>query len=88
MKKQFPSIRIHLILFAIILVSQGCEPSDTEREEAYDAGWDTAYNERCHKIEPPLMIPSQYDDSKNKGILVGEYRSGYADAMADPNLCK
>jgi hypothetical protein len=88
MKKQFSSIRIHLILFAIILVSQGCKPSDTEREEAYDAGWDTAYNERCHKIEPPLMIPSQYDDSKNKGILVGEYRSGYADAMADPNLCK
>jgi len=47
-----------------------------------------AYNERCHKIEPPLKIPSQYDDSMDKGILVGEYRSGYADAMADPNLCK
>jgi hypothetical protein len=87
MKKQIPSI-IHLILFAIILASLGCEPSDTEREEAYNAGWNMAYNERCHKIEPPLKMPAQYDDSMKKGILVGEYRSGYADAMADPNLCK
>ena len=88
MKKQIPSIHIHFILFAIILISLGCEPSDTEREEAYNAGWDMAYNERCHKIEPPLMMPAEYDDSENKGILVGEYRSGYADAMADPYLCK
>ena len=72
----------------MILASLGCRPSDEDRDEAYDAGWDTAYNERCLKIEPPLMIPTEYDDSKKKGVLVSEYRNGYADAMADPSLCK
>lgn len=65
-----------------------CGPSDSLKDEAYDAGWRSAYNERCHNIAPPLMIPSKYDDSTGNGEVVSVYRAGIADAVADRNLCR
>ena len=65
----------------------GCDPSDSLKEEAYESGWNSIYMERCMGIEKPLMIPDKYDDSEGSGILVDCYRSGAADAYADPNLC-
>jgi hypothetical protein len=35
-----------------------------------------------------MMIPKKYDDSNGSGELVSYYRSGIADAEADPNLCR
>lgn len=82
-------MRLEAALFVtlILAVLTGCGPSDSLKDEAYDSGWDNAYNEKCHKIEPPLMIPSQFDDSTSKGELVSYYRSGYTEALADPELC-
>ena len=81
-----------LVIILILVFLSGCRPSDgtsdSLKDEAYDSGWDSAYNERCHKTEPPLMIPSQFDDSTSDGELVSYYRSGYAEAHADPDLCK
>lgn len=75
------------IIFFFAIIIAGCGPSESLREEAYDAGWNSAYNERCRNIDPPLMMPSKYDDSTGSGELVGHYRAGIADAKADPNLC-
>lgn len=77
-----------LLVTSVLTFLTGCGPSDSLKDEAYDSGWDSAYDERCHKTEPPLMIPSQFDDSTSDGELVSYYRSGYAEALADRDLCK
>lgn len=77
-------------VIAILIIgvcSIGCGPSEALQEEAYDAGWNSAWNELCRDVEPPLMMPSKYDDSMGSGELVGYYRAGIADAKANPNLC-
>ena len=69
-------------LFIIALLLAGCginEPSDEMKEAAYGAGYEIGYAEVCLKQPGPLMIPSDYDDSKGSGILVGNYRAGWAD---------
>lgn len=75
-------------LAVLCFCSTGCGPNQAKLDEAYNAGWRSIYNERCQGIEQPLMMPSQYDDSKGSGKLVAAYRAGIADAEADPNLCK
>lgn len=70
------------------IYATGCGPSQAKLDEAYEAGWTSIYNERCRGIEQPLMMPSQYDDSKGSGKLVSAYRAGIADANVDPNLCR
>ena len=81
------SIQVLLVASLTVLLS-ACGPSDSEKDEAYEAGWESIYNERCRGIAQPMMIPSKYDDSTGRGELVNYYRSGVADAEADPNLCK
>lgn len=76
------------ILVAAAILFGACGPTEDAKEEAYSAGWNSAVDERCKKIEPPLMMPSKYDDSKDSGELVQAYRSGIADAKADSTLCK
>jgi hypothetical protein len=76
-----------LLICALAGVITGCGPSKSLKEEAYDAGWDSAWNERCNDLEPPLMMPSKYDDSTESGELVRYYRAGIADAKADSGLC-
>lgn len=73
---------------SLVVLLSACSPSDSQKEEAYEAGWNSIYNERCRGIAQPMMIPSKYDDSNGSGELVNYYRSGIADAEADPNLCK
>ena len=81
------SIQVLLVASLAVLLS-ACSPSDSEKDEAYEAGWNSIYNERCRGIEQPVMMPSKYDDSTGRGELVYYYRSGVADAEADPNLCR
>lgn len=64
-----------------------CGPSDSLKDEAYNAGWQSAWNERCRGIDPPLMMPSKYDDSRNSGELVYSYRAGIVGAKASGDLC-
>lgn len=80
-------IQVLLVASLTVLLS-ACSPSDSQKEEAYGAGWNSIYNERCRGIAQPMMIPSKYDDSNGSGELVNYYRSGIADAESDPNLCK
>jgi hypothetical protein len=80
-------IQVLLVASLTVLLS-ACSPSDSEKDEAYEAGWNSIYNERCRGIEQPMMIPKKYDDSNGSGELVNYYRSGIADAEADPNLCR
>ena len=81
------SIQVLAATLLAVLLS-ACSPSDSQKEAAYEAGWNSIYNERCRGIEQPMMIPSKYDDSNGSGELVNYYRSGIADAESDPNLCK
>ena len=81
------SIQVLIIASLTVLLS-ACSPSDSQREAAYEAGWNSIFNERCRGIAQPMMIPSKYDDSNGSGELVNYYRSGIADAESDPNLCK
>lgn len=81
------SIQVLAATLLAVLLS-ACSPSDSQKEAAYEAGWNSIYNERCRGIEQPMMIPSKYDDSNGSGELVYYYRSGVADAEADPNLCR
>jgi len=76
-----------LVIWALACAITGCGHSESLKEEAYDAGWDSAWNERCKDLEPPLMMPGKYDDSTGSGELVRYYRAGIADAKADPGLC-
>tara|TARA_B110001469_G_scaffold119193_1_gene126558 strand:+ start:863 stop:1117 length:255 start_codon:yes stop_codon:yes gene_type:complete len=80
-------IQVLLVASLTVLLS-ACSPSDSQKEAAYEAGWNSIYNERCRGIAQPMMIPKKYDDSNGSGELVNYYRSGIADAEADPNLCK
>lgn len=75
-------------LLLLLSLFAGCGPSQAKLDEAYEAGWTSIYNERCRGVEQPLMMPSQYDDSKGSGELVSAYRAGITDAKADPNLCR
>jgi hypothetical protein len=77
---------VFLAMLAVLL--SACGPSESSKEDAYDAGWRSAWNEKCRDIPAPLMMPSEYDDSKGSGELVGYYRSGIYDAKADKDLCK
>lgn len=77
-----------LAVASLTALLSACSPSDSHKEEAYEAGWNSIYNERCRGIQQPMMIPSKYDDSNGSGELVNYYRSGIADAEGDPNLCK
>ena len=77
-----------LAVASLTVLLSACSPSDSQKEAAYEAGWNSIYNERCRGIEQPMMIPSKYDDSNGSGELVNYYRSGIADAESDPNLCK
>lgn len=81
------SIQVLIVTSLTVLLS-ACSPSDSLKEEAYESGWNSIYNERCRGIEQPMMIPSKYDDSNGSGELLDYYRSGAADAASDPNLCK
>jgi|TARA_B110001469_G_scaffold87408_1_gene82921 hypothetical protein len=81
------SIQVLIIASLTVLLS-ACSPSDSQKEAAYEAGWNSIFNERCRGIAQPMMIPSKYDDSNGSGELVNYYRSGIADAESDPNLCK
>lgn len=72
----------------MIFCSAGCGPSQAKLDEAYEAGWMSIYRERCQGIEQPLMMPSQYDDSKWSGKMVNAYRAGIYDAKVDPDLCR
>ena len=80
------TICIILTLSSFVLV--GCGPSESELDDAYNAGWDSAYDEICLDIQPPLMMPSEFDDSKGRGELVEAYRMGVADAQRNRNLCE
>ena len=77
-----------LTVISLTALLSACSPSDSLKEEAYEAGWNSIYNERCRGIEQPMMMPKKYDDSNGRGELVRYYRSGIVDAEADPNLCK
>jgi hypothetical protein len=82
-------IKYNLVCLAMMAVLlSACGASESSKDEAYDAGWRSAWNEKCRNTPPPLMMPSQYDDSKDSGELAGYYRSGIYDAKADKNLCK
>jgi hypothetical protein len=76
-----------LVAASLAVLLSACSPSDSLKEEAYEAGWNSIYNERCRGIPQPMMIPKKYDDSNGGGELVNYYRSGIADAEANPNLC-
>jgi len=81
-------IKLFFCLVFLLVFLSNCGPSDSLKEEAYEAGWNSIWNERCRDIAQPLMVPSKYDDSKGNGEILGYYRSGIADAIANPNLCK
>lgn len=81
-------IKIFVCIVALGALLFSCGPSESLKEEAYEAGWNSIWNERCRGIAQPLMVPSKYDDSKGSGEILSYYRSGIADAIADPNLCK
>ena len=74
------------VIIGFLLVA--CGPGDDQLEQAFDAGWNVAYRERCRDIEPPLMIPKKYDDSLKNGELVRYYRRGIAEANSDRGLCE
>ena len=80
-----------LIIFCLLMC--GCDlsniskASDSLKNEAYDAGWDSVWREKCRGIDPPLMMPKKYDDSTSEGSLVQYYRSGMYDASVNPRLC-
>ena len=76
---------LYIVILGILLA--GCGASESFKEEAYEAGWNSIWNERCRGIAQPLMVPKKYDDSKGSGEILGYYRSGIADASANPNLC-
>ena len=79
---------ICMILSLSSFVLVGCGPSESEIDVAYNAGWDSAYDEICLDIQPPMMMPSEFDDSKGRGELVEAYRMGVADAQRDRDLCE
>jgi hypothetical protein len=83
-------MKIKIFVYIVILGAflSSCGPSESHKEEAYEAGWNSIWNERCQGIAQPLMVPSKYDDSNGSGEILGYYRSGIADASANPNLCK
>lgn len=74
------------VIIGFLLVA--CGPDDDQLEQAFDAGWNMAYKERCRGIEPPLMMPKKYDDSQKNGELVRHYRHGIAEAKSDRDLCE
>ena len=83
------------IIFPMVsLLLAGCDfsspfgSSEQLKNEAYSAGWNSIWNERCKNMTLPLMIPSKYDDSSKSGELVGYYRSGISDATTNPKLCE
>ena len=82
------NMKIFIPLLVLSSLLAGCGPSDSLKKEAYDAGWNSIFNEKCHGIAQPMMVPKKYDDSTGSGVVLGYYRSGIADASADPNLCK
>ena len=83
------------IIFPMVsLLLAGCDfsspfgSSEQLKNEAYSAGWNSIWNERCKNMTLPLMIPGKYDDSTKSGELVGYYRSGISDATTNPKLCE
>lgn len=76
-----------LIGLPLLFALSGCGPSESELDEAYNAGYRSIWNEKCRGIEQPLMMPSQYDDSTGRGKLADAYRSGMAAAQFNPYLC-
>jgi hypothetical protein len=81
------------VVILLSLLMCGCDlsnistPSDNLKDEAYAAGWNSVWREKCRGIDPPLMMPKKYDDSTSKGQLVQYYRSGMYDASVNPRLC-
>jgi len=76
-----------LVVFGFALALAGCGPSDDDLDNAYDAGYDAAWREKCRGQPLPQMMPSQFDDSMGDGKLVSMYRAGYADAKDESSLC-
>ena len=58
--------------------------TDEQSIRAMDAGYTTQRNWRCHGIEATVMIPSEFDDSREEGRLVAAYRQGALRAESEP----
>lgn len=77
-----------LAVVALALLLVGCGPSQDQLDEAYAAGYNSIWRDKCRNIPQPMFVPQKYDDSLGSGKVIGAYDAGIADAQANPHLCK
>jgi hypothetical protein len=58
---------IYIILGALLV---SCGSSESLKDEAYNAGWNSIWDERCRGITKPQVVPEKYDDSYEGGTVM------------------
>jgi hypothetical protein len=76
---------IYIILGALLV---SCGSTESLKDEAYNAGWNSIWDERCRGITQPQVVPKKYDDSYEGGEVLSYYRNGISDAISNKNICE